>query len=281
MVNCRSEVNTPLRLNGRTMRSASTPSTESRSTMPSGWATIQPNRTPLLTRSARTSSPEAQARLTRVGANRLQVRGHFARQQLDEPCAHQGDRMALARERGIDGVELGAFEPLRDEDVGDVVAGAAFDRIVVAAEAGVRIGAAGSAEGRIDAALASGRDDRLRRLRPAGAVRGGELRLEQFAPALDEGGQCGGAGGGDRVEIEVRRKDALIPAAAGGGACRHDTANAPSAAATPKLRFMSLAPRCRNRGSHSPLCHVPGDRRKRIRSATIDRRQILSCAPQN
>src|SRR5271165_1033033 len=64
MVNWRSDVNTPLRLNGRTIRSASTPSIESRSTMPFGWATIQPKRTPLATRSARASWPVAQARLT-------------------------------------------------------------------------------------------------------------------------------------------------------------------------------------------------------------------------
>ena len=68
MVNWRSEVNTPLRLNGRTMRSASTPSTESRSTMPSGWAMIEPNRTPLLTRSARTSCAAGARLLDRVGA---------------------------------------------------------------------------------------------------------------------------------------------------------------------------------------------------------------------
>ena len=61
MVNWRSDVNTPFRLNGLTMRSASTPSIESRSTMPSGWATIEPKRTPLVTRSACASLPEAQA----------------------------------------------------------------------------------------------------------------------------------------------------------------------------------------------------------------------------
>ena len=59
MVNWRSEVKTPLRLNGRTIRSASTPSIPSRSTMPSQCAVIAPNRTPLVTRSARTSWPLA------------------------------------------------------------------------------------------------------------------------------------------------------------------------------------------------------------------------------
>ena len=61
MVNCLSEVKTPLRLKGRTIRSASTPSTESRSTMPSACAMIQPNRTPLAARSARQSSPVKRA----------------------------------------------------------------------------------------------------------------------------------------------------------------------------------------------------------------------------
>ena len=61
MVNWRSEVNTPLRLNGLTMRSESTPSMASRSTMPSGCATIEPNRTPFDTRSTRASLPVAQA----------------------------------------------------------------------------------------------------------------------------------------------------------------------------------------------------------------------------
>ena len=51
--------------------------------------------------------------------------------------------------------------------------------------------------------LTLGRDDRLRRLRPSGAVDGGEFRLEQLAPALDEGGQSRRPGGGDRVEIEM------------------------------------------------------------------------------
>ena len=153
--------------------------------------------------------------LDRVGANGLQVRGHLARQKLDEAGAHQRDRMALARERGVGVVELGALEPLRNEDVGDVVARAALDRIVVAAEAGVRVGAAGAAERRVDAGLALGRDDGLGRLRPARAVDRGELRLEQDAPALDQRRKRRRAGGGDRVEIDMRAgsEDALVPAA--------------------------------------------------------------------
>src|SRR5580692_1488028 len=66
----------------------------------------------------------------------------------------------------------------------------------------------------MDAVLALGRDDRLGRLWPPGAVDGGEFRLEQLAPPLDEGGESRWAGCGDRIEIEMgaRGKDALVPA---------------------------------------------------------------------
>ena len=56
---------------------------------------------------------------------------------------------------------------------------------------------------RIDAALALGRHDRLRRLRPSGAVLGGELGLEQSRAALDQRRQRGGACCGDGVEIDM------------------------------------------------------------------------------
>src|SRR5271165_4869565 len=97
----------------------------------------------------------------RYGADRLQVGGHLARQKLDEAGAHQRNGVPLARKRGVDGVELRALESLRHEDVGDIVARAALDRIVVAAETGVRIRPAGAAEGRIDAVLDLRWDDRL------------------------------------------------------------------------------------------------------------------------
>ncbi len=107
-----------------------------------------------------------------------------------------------------------ALEPLGNEHVGHEVAAAALDRIVVTAEAGIGIRAAGAGEGGIDADLASGGDDRLRRVGAAGAVFGREFGLEKDSAALDQRGQGGRAGGGDRVEIEMRRKDALLPTAA-------------------------------------------------------------------
>ena len=214
MVNCRSEVNTPLRLNGLTMRSASTPSIASRSTMPSGWATIEPNRTPLVTRSARASLPVARASATAAAriACKSAVISRAKSSTRPAPISAIVCR-SLEKEGSID-VELRALETLRHEDIGDVVGRAANDGVVVAAEAGVRIRPAGAAERRIDAVLALGRDDRLGRLRPSGAVDGGEFRLEQLAPALDEGGQSRGPGRGDRVEIEMGPggKDALVPA---------------------------------------------------------------------
>src|ERR1700735_2596036 len=122
--------------------------------------------------------------------------------------------MPLARERRVDGVELCALEPLRHENVGDVIGGAADDRIVVAAETGVRIRPAGAAEWRIDAVLALGRDDRLRRLWPSGPIDGGEFGLDQLTSALDEGRESRWARRGDLIEIEMRtrRKNALVPA---------------------------------------------------------------------
>src|SRR5580704_8960245 len=128
--------------------------------------------------------------------------------------------MPLARERRIDGVELRTLESLRHEHIGDVVGRATDDRIVVAAETGIGIGAAGAAERRIDAVLALGRDDRLRRLWPSGAVDGGEFGLEQFTPALDQGGEGRWARRGDLIEIEMGAggKDALVPSRAEGDA---------------------------------------------------------------
>src|SRR3984957_1143178 len=111
--------------------------------------------------------------------------------------------MPLARERRVDGVDLCSLPPLRHENVGAVIGGAADDRIVVAAETGVRIRPAGAAERRIDAVLALGRGDRLRRLRPSGTVPGSEFRLEPPAAGPDEGGEDRWAGCGDRIEIEM------------------------------------------------------------------------------
>ncbi len=154
--------------------------------------------------------------LRRLRADALQVGGHLARKKLDEPGTHERGRVALARERGVDVVELGALETLGHEHVGDVVARAPDHRIVVTAEAGVGIRTARAGERRIDAALAFCRDDRLRRLRPPRPVDSGEFRLEQRLASLDEGREGGGAGGGDAVEIDVRPglEDPLVPTSA-------------------------------------------------------------------
>ena len=153
-------------------------------------------------------------------SDRLQVRGHLARQKLDKACAHQRNRVPLARERRIDRVELRAFEAFGYEHIGDIVGRAADDRIIVATETGIGIRAAGAAERRIDAVLALGRNDRLRRLRPSGAVDGGELGFEQLTPAVDQGREGGWARRGDLIEIEMGagRKDALVPTRAECGA---------------------------------------------------------------
>src|SRR3984957_13585259 len=128
--------------------------------------------------------------------------------------------MPLARERRVDRVELRALEPFGHEHIGHVVAGAPHDRIVVAAETGIRIRSAGAAERRIDAVLALGRDDCLGRLWPPGAVDGGEFGLEQLTPALDEGRQSRWARRGGLIEIEMGagREDALVPTPARCGA---------------------------------------------------------------
>ena len=255
MVNWRSDVNTPLRLNGLTMRSASTPSTESRSTRPLAWAFSDPKRTPLVTRSTSTSCPlGARLRDGRVAFG-LQIGGHLARKQLDEARAHQRHRMAFAGEGGIGRVELGALEAFGDEDVGDDVAGAAEHGIVMTAGAGVGVRAAQAGKRGIDAELALRRNDRLRRLRPSRSVGGGELGLEQFASALDEAGQGGGAGRRHGVEVDMAFEHALVPAArldrSGGG--RQSERERPSPQAFPHfslaLRFPARAFRSPSLGS--------------------------------
>ena len=169
MVNWRSDVNTPLRLNGRTMRSASTPST---------GRDRRCRRVRLQRAEAHALGDEigldvlsACARLShgRVALG-LEVGGHFARQQFDEARAHQRDRMALAGEGGIGGVELRALETFGDESVGDGVAGAAEHGLVMATGAGIGVRPAEARERGIDAELALGGDDRLRRLRPSRAA---------------------------------------------------------------------------------------------------------------
>ena len=147
MVNWRSEVNTPLRLNGRTIRSASTPSTASRSTMPSGWAS---------------SAAEAHALAHEIGAHVLRRSRAPARTACDalacksavisrassstSPAPISAIVWRSLENEGSIEVELRALEPFGDEDVGDEVAGAADDGIVVAAGAGIGIRAAGAGE---------------------------------------------------------------------------------------------------------------------------------------
>ena len=125
---------------------------------------------------------------------------------------------------------------------------------------------AGAAERRIDAVLELGRNDRLGRLRPSGAVDGGEFRLEQLAPALDEGGKGRWAGSGDRIEIEMGagRKDALVPAAAerdadGGGQTRKRESHSRTSFHVPHASPTGAADRC------SPFVTIAMDRRKRER----------------
>ena len=164
-------------------------------------------------------APAARSRLgDRRAALLLQIRRHFAREQFDEAGARQRDRMPFAGERRVRRVELRALEAFGNESVGNEVAGAAEDRIVVAARAGIRIRPAGARERGVDAALAFGWYDRLRRLRPPRAVLGREFGLEQFAPALDQRGQRGRACGRDRVEVEMRTEDSLVPTARKSGA---------------------------------------------------------------
>src|SRR3984957_9978880 len=210
MVNWRSDVNTPLRLNGLTIRSESTPSMASRSTMPSGWATIEPKRTPLVTRSACASLPLAPASV--IAAARIACRSPVISRarsstspepikaivcrslendgSMESNCAlsNPSDTKTLATSSAEPPMTGSLWQPKQEFESGPLV--------------------------RLDGVLALGRDDRLRRLRPSGTVHGSEFRLEQRAPALDEGGESRWAGCGDRVEIEMRagRKDALVPA---------------------------------------------------------------------
>ena len=186
--------------------------------MPSGCAVTKPNRTPLLTRSARTSWPLARACLTASARSpwRSAVISRASSSTSPAPISATVCR-SLENEGSVE-FELRALEALRDEGVGDEVAAAALDRIVVAAEAGIGVRAAGAGEGGIDAELALGRHDRLGRLRPPGPVLGGELGLEQRLAARDQVGDRRRPRRGDGVEIEVRREHSLVPARAGRGA---------------------------------------------------------------
>ena len=181
--------------------------------MPSGWATIEPNRTPLVTRSARASLPLAQA--SAIAAARIACRSAVISRASSSTRPAPISAIVCRSLENDGSVESNCAlsKPSETNTLATSSAGAADDRIVVAAEAGIGIRPAGAAERRIDAVLALGRDDRLRRLRPPGAVDGGEFRLEQLAPALDERGQRRRARRGDLIEIEMRagREDALVP----------------------------------------------------------------------
>ena len=151
----------------------------------------------------------------RVGALGVQIGGHLARQQLDQAVAEQCGRMAFAGECRIDRVELGALEAFGDEFIGDHIGAAAFDRVVVAAEAGIGVRPAGAGEHRIDADLAQRRHDRLRRLRSPGPVLADKLAFEQHFAARDQVGERRRPRRRDGVEIDMRREYALVPTRAG------------------------------------------------------------------
>ncbi len=102
--------------------------------------------------------------------------------------------------------------------------------------------------------------------------------LNKSRPLSIEGGQRGGARGGDRVEIDVRAggEDALVPTAAEGGPAANRHAAAPAAAKAPRFRFMSLR--------LAILRRFVGDCLVTFRSAAASPigadPQFLSCAPQ-
>ncbi len=121
MVNWRSEVKTPLRLNGRTMRSEvdAVDRIEVDDPVRMGDDPAEPH--------ALAGEIGAHVLAGRAGlpdrgsADRLKVRRHLAGQELHQPGARQRNGVPLARERGVHVVELSALETLGDEHVGDIV----------------------------------------------------------------------------------------------------------------------------------------------------------------
>ncbi len=174
-----SDVNTPLRLNGLTMRSESTPSMASRSTMPSAWAMIEPKRTPLVTRSACASLPVAQA--SAMAAARIACKSAVISRARSStrPAPISAIVCRSLENEGSMESNCALSKPSDTKHIGDVVGGAANDWIVVAAETGIRIRPLVRLNGGLTPFVAFGRNDRLGRLWPSGAVDGGELRLEQ------------------------------------------------------------------------------------------------------
>ena len=103
-----------------------------------------------------------------IGPDRLQVRGHFARQQFDKTRAGQRDGVALARRGRCCRIARFRSPPRqrrwRRRRRTPPSIGSLWQP-----KQEFEVGSAGAAEGRIDAAFAPGRDDRLRRLGPAGS----------------------------------------------------------------------------------------------------------------
>src|SRR5271166_4221317 len=269
MVNCLSEVKTPLRLNGRTMRSASTPSTELRSTMPSGWATIQPKRTPLVTRSARTSAPEAQARLT--ASERMACRSAV--------ISRASSSTSPAPVRAIVCRSL--------ENEGSVLSNCALSKpsetktLATSSPDPPSIGSLWQPKQEFESGplvrLKGGLTPLLRLVGMIACVAFGRpapsavvnFALKSSRPRSMRAGSAAGPAAATESKStcdEKTRSSQLPPDAA--PAAR--TAIATSAADAPKARFMSLAPRRRSGGSFSPLCHVRAGCRKRY-SLVADR----------
>src|SRR5271166_5483295 len=268
MVNWRSDVNTPLRLNGRTIRSASTPSIESRSTMPFGWATIQPKRTPLATRSARASWPVAQARLTasaRIACRSAvisrassstspaPVRAIVCRSLENEGSVLSNCALSKPSETKTlatsspDPPSIGSlWQPKQEFESGPLVRLKGGLTPVLR-----RVG--------MIACVAFGRpapstvvNFALNNSRPRSMRAGG---AEAPAAAIAAKSKC---------DPGVKTRSSQLPPNAAPAATT--PANAPNAATTP-WRFMSLAPRRRNGASLTPLCHVPASARKPNRFA--------------
>ncbi len=155
-------------------------------------------------------------------ADRVQVGGHLARQQFDQPGAHQVIGVALVGELRVGGVEIGVGEALVDEDVDGEVAGAAHHGLAVAAGAGIGLRAGDALEDVVGRALALGRDDRLGGHLAAGAVEFGEFRAEQRLATGDqriEGRAVKRAG--QRRLVDMGGDGALRPGhVAGGGRAR-------------------------------------------------------------
>ena len=215
MVNWRSEVNTPLRLNGRRMRSASTPSMRSRSTMPSGCAE---NRT------------EAHAFRHEVGAHVLAARAGaldgVVRARLQDrrssraPAVRPGPRPS-ARSYGArsknDGIGRLSNSALSNPSETKTLATKSPEPPGIGSLWQPEQELESGPLGRVNAGLVPS----LRLVgmiacvafgRPAPSAVG-ELGLEQLASALDQRRQALAPACGDGVEIDVRGKDPLVPAA--------------------------------------------------------------------